>query len=383
MICNKCNHRLPEDSEFCQYCGSRIEKTRSTQNKSTITEKTPNLCAGPSPSKVELNAILDFQAKETLRAMNQNRHAQPNNENDTDFGLTPQKPIFTPALSSVDGEIRYLENLRTENGERVQYDRRGSMAVDGINGMIDIYDTYLPSGQPYKTVYINMYGATASKKAPSGFVLVNLNTTKAITQNRRSANRTEGFWSKHKLVSITNLITIILTVISGVSIVFSLNLQDVRRNTLENWNPSVVYFVLLFLLGIVLCAAIYSLQKRKFVLPACLSFVLFLAACIFWGEGSAFSSRYVRYYSSIYLNSNSVKIFNIVWFTCTVLIFISTLIPAFVASLKVIQKKYHQSPSYREKCYNKVAKMHGYLEKGIIAEEEYEKVKKDILKYLQ
>lgn len=27
MKCTKCNHILPDDSEFCQYCGSRIEKT--------------------------------------------------------------------------------------------------------------------------------------------------------------------------------------------------------------------------------------------------------------------------------------------------------------------------------------------------------------------
>ncbi len=26
MICNKCTNILPDDSEFCQYCGNKIEK---------------------------------------------------------------------------------------------------------------------------------------------------------------------------------------------------------------------------------------------------------------------------------------------------------------------------------------------------------------------
>ena len=31
MNCNKCNHILPDDSEFCQYCGSKIIKNSATE----------------------------------------------------------------------------------------------------------------------------------------------------------------------------------------------------------------------------------------------------------------------------------------------------------------------------------------------------------------
>jgi hypothetical protein len=43
------------------------------------------------------------------------------------------------------------------------------MHVDSINGMVDVYDVYLLSGQLYKTIYINMYGTKTSTKIPIGF----------------------------------------------------------------------------------------------------------------------------------------------------------------------------------------------------------------------
>lgn len=45
-----------------------------------------------------LNAILQVQAKNTVEAMGANSKTQPDNEGDADFGLVPEKPIFTLAL---------------------------------------------------------------------------------------------------------------------------------------------------------------------------------------------------------------------------------------------------------------------------------------------
>ena len=172
MICNKCNHDLPDDSIFCQYCGNKVEKVEAVEDN-TITDNSAELSEELNDfdmtSDDALSAILKFQAKATIDAMQANADSQPNYESDKDFGLVPEKPIFTLATKSVDGEIEYLERLITESGEKITYSRRGSISAEGVNGMIDIYDTFLPSGELYKTIYINMYGAKASASAPKGF----------------------------------------------------------------------------------------------------------------------------------------------------------------------------------------------------------------------
>ena len=191
MKCPKCNHILPADSEFCQYCGTRIEKTAAPVAEKeepavvvappvpVVTTPAPEAPKQPTPIEEKvvvtadteeptqlpdfekmtpdeaLTAILQMQASNTIEAMEANSKTQPDNEGDADFGLVPEKPIFTLALKSVDGEKEYLDELYAVNGEKIKYNRRGSTSVNGINGMIDIYETYLPSGQPYKTIYIN------------------------------------------------------------------------------------------------------------------------------------------------------------------------------------------------------------------------------------
>lgn len=409
MTCNRCNHKLPDDSEFCQYCGNKLEDVDIAEEgfdsietveeiAESIEEVEETEVEGEEIEDTETaieeawNAMMKLQAKVTIDSMKANEAYQPDNEGDEDFGLVPEKPIFTYALKSVEGEEEYLNKLYTESGEKIKYTRRGSIGAEGINGMIDIYDTFLPSGQPYKTIYINMYGAKETTKAPNGFCFAKPNTSPSengVTVPR--SNITRKNLPNHKLVFFTNISSIILTVISMLSIVIAIIIQDSRRNDFEYSNPTAIYIVILLILGAFLGFAINSFVKKKFKLLALLSTVPALATIIAGEDGSVFSYSYyegewpnreVFFYS----NSLGVDTCNVVWVVCVFLVLIITLVPVVIIAINGIKSiidriksNWHKSVSYREKCYKRVARMRGYLEKGIITEEEYEEARQRII----
>ncbi len=180
LFCRKCGEKLLDNSRFCRKCGTESiseastvvpEKTKETvaDDADTVSEVSDELSFDDMTPDDALKEILKMQEQEAIKLMEANSQSQPDNEGAIDFGLVPEKPIFTYALMSVEGEEEYLNKLYTVDGQKIKYDRSGSMAVEGINGMVDIYDTFLPSGQFYKTIYINMYGAKSSPQAPTGF----------------------------------------------------------------------------------------------------------------------------------------------------------------------------------------------------------------------
>lgn len=86
--------------------------------------------------------------------------------NDPEYGLVEDKPIY---VHGIEGSEMYISKLKSILGEPLTWNRYGSISMEGINGMIDIYDSTLPSGRPYKRIYINMYGAENSTQIPKGF----------------------------------------------------------------------------------------------------------------------------------------------------------------------------------------------------------------------
>lgn len=66
-----------------------------------------------------------------------NAQAETQNFDDPEYGLVPNKPVYT---QGVGGSKQYLSGLKSSLGEELAWNRRGSTSVSGVNGMIDIYD---------------------------------------------------------------------------------------------------------------------------------------------------------------------------------------------------------------------------------------------------
>ena len=70
----------------------------------------------------------------------------------------------------------FLNNLKSVLGETLSWDRRETLDVEGISGKVIVYDSYLPSGKSYKTVYVSEHGINAETRTPKGFTTKNSKT---------------------------------------------------------------------------------------------------------------------------------------------------------------------------------------------------------------
>ncbi|MBQ7454037.1 MAG: hypothetical protein IJS69_03160 [Selenomonadaceae bacterium] len=82
------------------------------------------------------------------------------------FGRTPTNPILT---NRTWGEITYLSRLETADGQRMIFHRLGSVA-----GAIDAFELVSVDGKFFDVLYVDMYHHNCSRKAPTGYNLLEL-----------------------------------------------------------------------------------------------------------------------------------------------------------------------------------------------------------------
>lgn len=233
MKCLKCGHILPDDSVFCQYCGANIEQSPAEPVEQPIEAPTEEMSATEA-----LAGILATQIVEGRKAVAANQGVVDQHVYDPEYGFVPHKPIYT---SGVDGEKQYLRSLRTVAGAPVTWNRRGSMGVDAVHGMIDIYDVYLPSGDLYRTLYINMYSPTNSTHPPVGFYIAtqsNSNTMLSASGSTKNSDKVSNTIKNSKSAKGENTLKVlswVLVVLATAALVIALyQVYNLRKQNADH-----------------------------------------------------------------------------------------------------------------------------------------------------
>ncbi|MCF6365642.1 MAG: hypothetical protein L3J35_05505 [Bacteroidales bacterium] len=82
-----------------------------------------------------------------------------------EFGIEITNPV---PVNSVFGSTVYLKRLITNDGNKIEFKRRGSMSVNNIENPIDAYIISVAK-EKIATIYISPYHKKISQKAPKGF----------------------------------------------------------------------------------------------------------------------------------------------------------------------------------------------------------------------
>ena len=161
-------------------------KHKEYVNDKAIAEKVLSFCkismSDPTfvinnPDKKALLEECSEKVSEDEQLSVQNISIQEASIDDADYGLCMTKPVYT---NNTDDAERFLNTLKSTLGETLTWDRLETLDVEGIAGKVVVYNSYLPSGKSYKTVYVNEHGINAETRIPRGFTI---EKSKAVTNN--------------------------------------------------------------------------------------------------------------------------------------------------------------------------------------------------------
>ncbi len=276
MICNRCNNNLPDDSEFCQYCGKKLEKGFFVSTE-----------------------ILDEQ-------------------------ISSDENLESPLVNDISEKNNSIDSKFAES----------SKAVIKTQGNIENKDV--------------------PKKA---------NT---IIQNIPKKNANKSVESK--LIFFSNISATTLSAISFIVSSISLMALFTITNSSDLLSEFLIELIIFLAFGVSFGISLSSFLKKKFKLLASISPVLVVVNI--WLTTVNFNWWF----------SEFADVVCVIGVVSAILIFIFSLFPVFFVTNNKRKTKRYKSIRYRESCYKKIDKMHGYLERGIITKEEYEKTREDILK---
>ena len=161
----------------------------------------------------------------------------------------------------------------------------------------------------------------------------------------------------------------------------------VALNAKSPYDKREIYYFL-SIASILLSGGLYSLtatrNKKKIIIGLSCSLSFLLAAILLIVFGAWWSTEYYTYRGTSFASEVRAALLGAIW--SSVIIGVLELcwtilirrILELIKRIPTLKDKYHSSIGYKTKCYNKLAKMADLKEKGIISEEEYESIKKQI-----
>lgn len=195
-----------------------------------------------------------------------------------------------------------------------------------------------------------------------------IEATKTIKNT--NSNKMVNFYNKYSIVSVS---------IAIVALIFAIGILDSRHRdyTLVMWLSGIE----IVLLSGYLLLLIQSLKKQRYKLCAILSFIFAAYSLLMCVCTDVFADGY--WYMGFgyveYTNAIATRVFYGILLACVAYVFVVSMITLVCKIIRATERKRKSSLRYKERCYKKAEKFLKYLEKGIITNEEYEEIKREIL----